>query len=68
MSPEEFEERISMGEMLVILDDMVLDISNFHAFHPGGKFVLTHNKGRDISKFFYGGYSLDGNIGQSKPA
>ncbi len=26
--------------------------------HPGGKFNLTHNLGRDVSKFFFGGYSL----------
>jgi cytochrome b involved in lipid metabolism len=68
MSPQEFEKRVEEGEMLVILDDMVLDVSKFHVLHPGGTFVLTHNNGRDISKFFYGGYSLDGNIGASKPA
>ena len=27
--------------------------------HPGGKFVLKHNIGRDISKFFYGGHTLE---------
>ncbi len=30
--------------------------------HPGGRFLLEHNVGRDVSKFFYGGYSLDGNL------
>ena len=29
---------------------------------------MTHNIGRDISKFFYGGYSLEDNLGSSKPA
>lgn len=29
--------------------------------HPGGKFVLKHLVGTDISKFFYGGYSLEDN-------
>jgi cytochrome b involved in lipid metabolism len=29
--------------------------------HPGGRHTLEHNIGRDISKFFYGGYGLDGN-------
>lgn len=33
--------------------------------HPGGKFLLEHNIGRDISKFFYGGYGLDGNLIQN---
>ena len=27
--------------------------------HPGGSFSLKHNVGRDISKFFHGGYSLE---------
>jgi cytochrome b involved in lipid metabolism len=42
-----------------VLDDMVLDISDFINTHPGGKFSLSHNIGKDISKFFYGGYSLE---------
>jgi len=42
---------------------MVLDISKFILHHPGGKFVLLQNVGRDISKFFYGGYSLENNLG-----
>ena len=32
--------------------------------HPGGKFLIGHNIGTDISKFFYGGYALDQNIGE----
>jgi cytochrome b involved in lipid metabolism len=51
----------------VILDEMVLDVSKFISHHPGGMFVLEHNIGQDISKFFFGGYSLDGNLGP-KPA
>ena len=47
--------------MLVILDDMVLNIRNFAYCHPGGEFLLVHNVGRDVSKFFYGSYALDGN-------
>ena len=35
--------------------------------HPGGRFALRHNIGRDISKFFYGGYSLEGNLERTKP-
>ena len=47
---------------MVILDDLVLDVTEFMDNHPGGKFLLEHNKGRDISKFFYGGYAMDGNL------
>lgn len=27
--------------------------------------MLSHNVGRDISKFFYGGYSMEGNLSGS---
>jgi hypothetical protein len=43
---------------IVVLDNQVLDVEGFASTHPGGKFVFTKNYGRDISKFFYGGYKL----------
>jgi len=30
----------------------------FEKIHPGGRFTLNRNYGRDISKFYYGGYVL----------
>lgn len=63
----EFHDLVNnQGEQLVILDEYVLDVSEFMDKHPGGRFLLKHNVGRDISKFFYGGYCLDGNF-QDKP-
>jgi hypothetical protein len=41
------------------LDDLVVDVGEFMDSHPGGKFSLQHNVGQDISKFFYGAYSLE---------
>lgn len=38
---------------------MVLDVSSYLNYHPGGRFLIENNIGRDISKFFYGGYSLE---------
>lgn len=67
MSPKEFHDLVNHGRKLVILDELVLDIESFVKHHPGGRFVLNHNIGRDISKFFHGGYSLEGNLG-SAPA
>ena len=49
---------VDSGRPLVIFDNLVLDLNGFERIHPGGKFNLTHNLGRDISKFFFGGYSL----------
>ena len=62
MNGEELERRLHNGEMLMILDDLVLDVSQFYKVHPGGKFVIEHTVGTDIAKFFYGGYSLEGNM------
>ena len=61
MTLEEFKKRISEGERLVILDEYVLDVSQFCYNHPGGRFAIEHNVGRDISKFFYGCQSLENN-------
>ncbi len=67
MSLEEFNDRVFVrGEKLVLLDDMVLDISKYMFNHPGGKFLLSHFYGRDIGKFFYGGCVLE-NYKHSKP-
>ena len=43
---------------MVIFDNLVLDLNGYELIHPGGKFNLVHNLGRDVSKFFYGGYNL----------
>lgn len=59
MSRSDFKKRVAGGEQLVVVDDLVLDISKFKLSHPGGKFVLEYNIGRDVSKFFYGGYILE---------
>lgn len=44
------------GKDWVILDDLVLDVSEYASRHPGGAFFLKHSRGKDISKYFYGGY------------
>ena len=44
---------------MAILDEYVVDLALFIARHPGGSFSLDANVGRDISKFFHGGYSLE---------
>ena len=63
----EFDRMIKEeNSKLVLLDDMVIDISKFINKHPGGKFMLEQNIGRDISKYFYGGYALEGNLKRNK--
>jgi len=47
----------------VILDGYVLNVMSFLDDHPGGRFSLEHNIGRDVSKFFHGGYALENSSG-----
>jgi hypothetical protein len=52
------KEALDDKRHIVVLDNQVLDVDRYDGAHPGGKFVFTKNYGRDISKFFYGGYKL----------
>jgi cytochrome b involved in lipid metabolism len=63
MKRKDFFQQIKFGAQYVILDDLVIDVKDFQFQHPGGKFVIQQNIGRDISKFFYGGYSMEDNLG-----
>jgi hypothetical protein len=63
MSRDEFESAIANGIPLMILDNLVLNIAEYINNHPGGRFLMRHNIGTDISKYFYGGYCLEGNQG-----
>jgi cytochrome b involved in lipid metabolism len=40
---------------------MVLDLTYFAYSHPGGAFLIDFNIGKDVGKFFYGGYAMDNN-------
>ena len=59
------EKAVEDGEPLCVLDNLILSMvgadefyPGYEKIHPGGKFLITRNYGRDISKFFYGGYVL----------
>lgn len=36
----------------------MLRTNGYERIHPGGKFTIVKNFGRDIAKFYYGNYSL----------
>ena len=36
-----------------------MDVTLFANSHPGGRFLIERNAGKDISKFFHGGYNLE---------
>lgn len=57
MSVDEFKNRVYVkGETLSIIDNHIVEIGDYQQLHPGGIFVLKHNYGRDISKYFIGAY------------
>ena len=43
----------------------MLDVTKFANSHPGGRFLIEKNKGKDISKFFHGGYNYEPSDGGS---
>jgi len=56
MNRMQFETAIQNNIPLMLLDNLVLNVGEFMNQHPGGRFVIRHNVGHDISKYFYGGY------------
>lgn len=67
ITEEEFYAITRRGKRhLLLLDDLVLDATDYAPYHPGGKFIIERTRGTDISKFFYGGYNLEpANNGQN---
>jgi len=60
ITEEEFYAITRRGKRhLCLLDDLVLDATDYAPYHPGGKFIIERCRGTDISKFFYGGYNLE---------
>ena len=57
-TPTEIEEAVEGGDTLVICDNLVLRTAGYEKIHPGGKFTIQKNFGRDIAKFYYGNYAL----------
>ena len=57
-TPRRLDKAIANGEHLVVLDNLILALHGYQKLHPGGKFLIEKNYGRDISKFFYGGYVM----------
>ena len=67
MTIEEFHDWVKAGKKLVTIDNLVLDYGSFHMVHPGGKFALQRTVGRDISKYFYGGFHILSEKGSQPP-
>ena len=57
-TPTEIEKAVAEGDSLLICDNLVLRTAGYEKIHPGGKFVIKKNFGRDMAKFYYGNYTL----------
>lgn len=42
-----------------LLENYVIDWKEWDQFHPGGKYVLSKTRQKDITKYFNGGYALN---------
>jgi len=54
-----YEKQIRDGAVLCSLDDLILDVGGFMSRHPAGKFLIQNCIGRDMGKFFHGGYKME---------
>ena len=54
MTLAEFDQKVSAGAQLVLLEGMVLDVKDFLQFHPGGQFVINKRIGYDVTNLFNG--------------
>lgn len=61
-SSDDLDTQLKQGKQYVLLDNLILDVTHFITHHPGGSQSLKRTIGKDISKYFFGGYSLEGNL------
>jgi stearoyl-CoA desaturase (delta-9 desaturase) len=54
MTWEEFQSQVSKGQQLVVIDNIVHDVSEFVHDHPGGRQTLLNYVGTDATNFFEG--------------
>lgn len=60
ITEEEFYNITRRGRRhLLLLDDLVLDATDYGAYHPGGQFIIERCRGTNIDRFFYGGYNME---------
>lgn len=51
----ELAQRVQAGELLVVMDGLVHDVSTFIHKHPGGEAILRDKAGKDVTIAFNGG-------------
>ena len=59
MSPDEFLIQVRGGKQWAMYNQYVVDVSSLLSTHPGGRFVIEKNIGREIGKYLYGAYTVE---------
>ena len=52
VSPAQFRNSLADGKHWIVIDNTVYDVSCWCESHPGGKLVLLHSSGRDVTEAF----------------
>jgi len=50
VSRDEVDNHSRPGDMWIVIDNLVYDLTKFQTRHPGGKTVLQHNAGKDATE------------------
>jgi len=51
---DDVKQRVSKGEKLIVIENLVLDVKDFVDQHPGGRQTLLNILGRDVTSLFKG--------------
>ena len=61
MSPNEFRLMVLRGKKWALYNEYVVNVEPVLNVHPGGRFLIEKHIGREIGKYLYGSYAVEGN-------
>lgn len=65
ITTEEFKKRVEAGEQLIVIGNIVHDVSKWIPHHPGGAPLIRAFIGKDATKAFNGGVYNHSNAGRN---
>lgn len=49
---EQIQEHVEVGDCWIVIDGSVFDVSQFMTRHPGGRWIILAQAGKDASEAF----------------
>ncbi len=49
---EEIEKHVQVGDCWIVINNRVYDVSNFMTRHPGGRWIILAQAGKDATSAF----------------